>query len=60
MAHLAHLGLRKARDLEVNGGIWRGETADVGYDTFPNGWGILQYNEADYLNRFSGSMKKEL
>merc|ERR1712180_535294 len=36
-----------ARDLEVNGGIWRGETADVGYDTFPNGWGILQYNEAD-------------
>jgi len=47
-----------ARDLEVNGGIWRGETADVGYDTFPNGWGILQYNEADYLNRekYDGTM----
>ena len=52
--------MHKARDLEVNGGIWRGETADVGYDTFPNGWGILQYNEADYLNRFSGIMKKQL
>ena len=42
----------QARDLEVNGGVWRGETTDVGYDTFPNGWGILQYNEADHLNRF--------
>jgi len=47
-----------ARDLEVNGGVWRGETTDVGYDTFPNGWGILQYNEADHLNRdkFDGTM----
>ena len=56
--------MHKARDLEVNGGIWRGETADVGYDTFPNGWGILQYNEDDYLNRFflfsQISMKKQL
>ena len=42
----------QARDLEVNGGVWRGETTDVGYDTFPNGWGILKYNEADHLNRF--------
>ena len=42
----------EARDLEVNGGVWRGETTDVGYDTFPSGWGILQYNEADHLNRF--------
>ena len=42
----------QARDLEVNGGVWRGETTDVGYDTFPNGWGVLQYNEADHLNRF--------
>jgi len=47
-----------ARDLEVNGGIWRGETADVGYDTFPSGWGILQYDQADHLNRekYDGTM----
>ena len=49
---LLQYSLYQARDLEVNGGVWRGETTDVGYDTFPSGWGILQYNEADHLNRF--------
>ena len=48
----------EARDLEVNGGVWRGETTDVGYDTFPSGWGILQYNEADHLNRFWSNWEK--
>ena len=43
-----------ADDLEVNGGIWRGETTEVGYDTFPNGWGVLEYAETDHLNRCLG------
>jgi len=47
-----------ADDLEVNGGVWRGETQDVGHDTFPNGWGVLQYSEGDHLNRdkYDGNM----
>merc|ERR1712183_319364 len=47
-----------ADDLEVNGGIWNGETAIKGYDTFPNGWGILTYSEEDHLNRdkYDGNM----
>jgi len=47
-----------ADDLEVNGGIWNGETATKGYDTFPNGWGILTYTEEDHLNRdkYDGNM----
>ena len=43
-----------ADDLEVNGGIWRGETTELGYDTFPNGWGVLQYAETDHLSRCLG------
>ena len=58
-AHLQY-STHQARDLEVNGGVWRGETTDVGYDTFPSGWGVLQYNEADHLNRFLLSQCKEL
>jgi len=47
-----------ADDLEVNGGIWKGPTSSVGYDTFPLGWGDLIYSQGDYLDRqkFSGNM----
>merc|ERR1711970_1600369 len=47
-----------ADDLEVNGGIWNGETAVEGLDTYPNGWGILTYSEDDHLNRdkYDGNM----
>ena len=50
--------MTQANDLEVNGGIWNGETVTSGYDTFPNGWGILTYTEEDHLNRkkFEGNM----
>jgi len=47
-----------ADDLDVNQGIWNGETIVQGYDTFPNGWGILTYSEEDHLNRdkYDGNM----
>merc|ERR1712142_176735 len=47
-----------ADDLEVNKGVWHGETEVVGLDTFPNGWGILTYSEDDHLNRdkYDGNM----
>merc|ERR1711970_215907 len=47
-----------ADDLEVNKGVWHGETEVLGLDTFPNGWGILTYSEEDHLNRdkYDGNM----
>ena len=55
----------QANDLEVNVGVWRGETDvkiedDVEY-TYPNGWGVLSYLPEDPLNReeFKG-IKKEI
>ena len=51
-------GLVQADDLEVNKGIWNGETVVQGLDTYPNGWGILTYSEEDHLNRdkYDGNM----
>ena len=48
----------QADDLEVNKGIWNGETAAQGLDTYTNGWGILTYSEEDHLNRdkYDGNM----
>jgi len=47
-----------ADDLEVNKGVWNGETTVQGLDTYPNGWGTLTYTEEDHLNRdrYEGSM----
>ena len=41
----------QTEDLEVDQGVWRGETSISGYDIFPNGWGTLIYNADDSLNR---------
>ena len=45
----------QADDLDVNVGVWKGETGikieeDVEY-TYPNGWGVLTYQPEDVLNR---------
>jgi len=47
-----------ADDVEVNKGVWNGETLVEGLDTYPNGWGILTYSEEDHLNRdkYDGNM----
>ena len=52
----------QADDLDVNVGVWKGETGikieeDVEY-TYPNGWGVLTYQPEDVLNReeFKGAV----
>jgi len=45
-------------DLDVNVGIWHGESAIKDGDRYPNGWGVLEYNPEDHLNRdeYKGEM----
>jgi len=47
-----------ADDLEVNVGVWRGESASKDGATYPNGWGVLTYKLNDTLNRdkYKGNM----
>jgi len=47
-----------ADDLEVNVGVWRGESATKENHQYPHGWGVLQYKPDDLLNRdtYEGNM----
>jgi len=47
-----------ANDLDVNIGIWHGESEIKDGDRYPNGWGVLNYNPEDHLNRdeYKGNM----
>ena len=46
-----HLSCAQADDLEVNVGVWRGESSSKDGATYPNGWGVLTYKLNDTLNR---------